>query len=305
MEQPRRVLVSGSSGLIGSALVPALRDQRFRVIRLVRNRAAADDSVLWNPDAGQLDASGLEGLDAVVHLAAENIAAHRWTGKEKLRILNSRAQGTRLLCEKMAALPVPPRVIVSASAMGYYGERGDDPLTENEPPGRGFLCDVVRAWEDATRPASESGIRVVMLRLSIVLSSAGGTLGKLLPLFRMGLGGPLAGGQQYFSWITIQDVIGTVLHSIATPDLSGPVNVSSPNPVRQTEFARILGRVLSRPAVFNVPRVALRLRLGKELADSVLWSDRIVPEKLLRSGYRFLYPDLEAGLRTLLGKPAS
>lgn len=301
MDKPSRILVSGSTGFIGSSLVPALRSQGLCVVRLARCGAKADDdSVAWNPDAGELDSSSVEGFDAVVHLAAESIAAHRWTEKEKRRIMDSRAQGTRLLCKKMAALAKPPRVIVSASAMGYYGERGDDLLTEKEPPGKGFLCDVVRAWEDATRAAIESGIRVVNLRLGIVLGLGGGTLGELLPLFRIGLGGPLAGGRQFLSWITMQDVIGVIQYAMATETLRGPVNVVSPNPLRQHEFARLLGRVMKRPVWFNVPRWALQLRLGRELADSLLRSARVVPEKLLAGRYRFQYPELEAGLRAVL-----
>ncbi|HEY3293895.1 MAG TPA: TIGR01777 family oxidoreductase [bacterium] len=301
-----RVLVSGSTGLIGSALMPALRAGGHGVIRLVRpgSRAGAD-AVVWDPASGKLDSAALEGADAAIHLAGENIAAHRWTTAEKQRIMNSRAQGTRLLCETLAALTVPPQVVVSASAIGIYGERGDDLLDESQPAGKGFLCEVVREWELATLPASRQGIRVVNLRFGIVLSPKGGSLAELLPLFRIGIGGPLAGGRQYFSWVTIQDVVRVLQFALTTDALSGPVNTVAPNPVRQRDFARVLGRVLHRPSWVDVPRAALHLRLGKELAESLLWSQRVAPRKLLDAGYSFEYPELEAGLKSLLGKSGS
>jgi len=306
MAKPQRVLVSGSTGLIGSALVPVLHAKGHTVVRLVRSRAEEkDDRVLWDPESGKLEGSALAGIDSVVHLAGESIAAGRWTEEEKRRILDSRARSTRLLCESLAALPELPRTMICASAMGYYGERSDEPLTEKEPPGEGFLCEVVREWEKASEPASQCGIRAVNLRFGIVLSQTGGTLGELLPLFRIGLGGPLAGGRQFFSWISIRDAVATIQFALDTATLSGPVNVVSPNPIRQREFARILGRVMNRPAWFNVPRWALRLRVGKEFADTILWSQRIVPEKLLASGYRFRHPDLEAALRDLLENHSS
>jgi uncharacterized protein (TIGR01777 family) len=306
MTQPSRILVSGSTGFIGSALVTTLRSQGHHVTRLVRSAGrASDDTVVWSPQTGTVNSGIMEGFDAVVHLAAESIAARRWTEKEKQIILDSRAHSTRLLCERLAQLAAPPKVIVSASAMGYYGERGDELLTEKASPGDGFLCDVVRAWEEATLPAVEAGIRVVNLRFGIVLSPQGGTLKELLPLFRIGLGGTMAGGEQFFSWITMQDAIGVIMHSISEEMLRGPVNAASPNAVRQWEFAHVLGRVMGRPSVVNVPRWVLRLRLGRELADFVLGSARLVPEKLAASGYHFLYPELEAGLRSLLSKQAS
>lgn len=300
-----KILVSGASGLIGSALVPVLTASGHDVIRLVRSQPAAGEAaVRWDPEAGTLDAAGLEGLDAVVHLAGENLAEGRWTAEKKRRIRESSVKGTRLLCEALAGLARPPRVLVSASAVGYYGDRGDELLTKESPPGSGFLAAVARDWEAAAEPARRAGIRVVHPRMGPVLTPAGGVLAKMLPPFQAGLGGRVGSGRQYVSWIAVDDLLDAMLHLLATEALRGPVNMVAPRPVTNAEFAATLGRVLGRPAVLAVPAFAARLALG-EMADEVLLaSARVTPVRLAASGYRFRYPELEGALRHLLGRPA-
>src|SRR6266540_5523510 len=242
-----RVAVSGASGLIGSALVPALAGAGDLVTRLVRSpRQTGEDSLLWDPDAGTLDRARLEGIDAVVNLAGETVAG-RWSEAKKTRIMESRRRSTRLLAETVAALERRPQAFVCASAVGYYGNRGDERLTEESPAGEGFLVEVVREWEAAARPAAEAGTRVVNLRFGIVLSPNGGALRQMLLPFRLGLGGPLGSGRQYMSWIAIDDVVGVARHALGTTGLSGPVNATAPEPVTNKEFVRTLGRVLGRP----------------------------------------------------------
>ena len=248
------VLVSGSSGLVGSALVAALNADGHRVKRLVRAAVRdAEDEVGWDPAGGVLDPAGLEGLDAVVHLAGENIASGRWTTAKKARIRDSRVKGTELLCQTLARLDRPPKTLVSTSAVGYYGDRGDEVLTEDSPPGHGFLAEVCEAWEAATEPAAAKGIRVVRLRIGVVLSPRGGALAKMLPAFKMGLGGRIGNGRQYMSWITLDDLVGVIRFALTNNELSGPVNAVSPNPVTNLEFTKTLGRVLHRPTVLPLP----------------------------------------------------
>jgi hypothetical protein len=297
------ILVTGSTGLVGSALVRFLTTGGHQATRLVRSKPRPGETeVHWNPEAGSVDAAGLEGLDAVVHLAGENIAGGRWTAEKKARIRNSRVQGTRLLCESLAKLAQPPRVLVCASAIGYYGDRGDEILREESPSGSGFLPDVCRQWEAATEPAAQKGIRVVNLRISIVLSPAGGALAQMLLPFRMGVGGIMGSGKQYWSWIAIDDLVGTILHALTTDALHGPVNAVTPNPVTNSEFTRILGRVLSRPTLLPMPGFAARLALGEMADELLLASARVEPARLLATGYAFRYPELEGALRHLLGK---
>jgi uncharacterized protein len=296
------VLVSGASGLIGSALVPSLREEGDAVTRLVRSaRERAGDTLRWDPDAGDLDPAGLEAIDAVVHLSGETVAG-RWSEAKKARIMESRRRSTRLLAETIARLERPPQAFVCASAVGYYGNGGAEILTEESPAGEGFLAEVVREWEAATRPAAEAGTRVVNLRFGVVLSAEGGALGQMLTPFRLGLGGPLGSGRQYMSWIAIDDVVGVVRHVLASAGLSGPVNASAPAPVTSREFARTLGRVLGRPALLPVPRLALRVLFGEFADEGLLWGQRAVPSKLAESGYRFRFPELEGALRQVLGK---
>jgi uncharacterized protein (TIGR01777 family) len=303
MEVMMNVLVSGSSGLIGSALVTFLQSGEHGVTRLVRSKSTRyEKQVLWDPLAGSLDVEGLRGIDAVVHLAGENIAAGTWTTARKANIRDSRIKGTRLLSESLASLRQPPAVLASASAVGYYGDQGDKILDEQSDSGSGFLADVCRQWEEATKPAAEAGIRVVHLRTGMVLSSSGGVLAKTLTLFRLGMGGRLGSGRQYTSWITLDDVVGAIHHCLVNESLHGAINLVSPNPVTNREFTKVLGKVLKRPTWFAVPTAALRLTLGKMADELLLTSTRVTPTRLLASGYEFHHPELEPALRHELGK---
>lgn len=296
------ILITGSSGLIGSALIPLLTGQGHRVVRMVRGAAAPDEDVaVWDPDAGKLETSSLEQTDAVVHLAGENIGASRWTEERKKRLRASRVRGTQLLSESLAQLAAPPRVLVSASAVGFYGSRGDEVLSEESPPGQGFLSEVCREWEAATEPARQKGVRVVNLRIGMVLSGKGGALPAMLPPFKAGAGGKIGDGQQFVSWIAIGDLTRAISHAIAAESLSGPVNAVSPNPVRNAELTEILGKVLGRPTFFSMPAPVVRLIFG-EMADALLLaSQRVQPSRLLESGFSFQFPDFEAALRQALG----
>jgi uncharacterized protein len=297
------VAVTGASGLIGSALVERLTAEGHRVSRLVRREPAGPEEIAWDPAGGRIHAGELEGVDGVVHLAGENVGA-RWTRARKARIRDSRVRGTRLVSETLARLKQPPAVLVSASATGIYGSRGDEQLTEASATGNphDFLVSVAREWEAAAQPAGSAGIRVVHPRFGLVLSPKGGALKKMLPVFRLGLGGKLGDGSQWMSWVSIDDVVGAILHALATATLRGPVNVTAPEPVTNRDFTRILGRVLRRPAPFAVPAAALRLALGEMAVGTVLASARALPSRLLESGYRFQHPDLDSALRHVLGR---
>ena len=295
-----KILVTGASGLVGSALVPLLTTDGHEVVRLVRSAPGSGD-VPWDPDAGTLEAEALEGFDGVVHLAGENIASGRWNAEKKRRIRESRVRGTLLLARTLAALERPPRVLVSASAIGFYGDRGDEELTEQSPAGSGFLSEVCREWEAATEAAEAKGIRVVHARLGVVLSRAGGALAKMLTPFRLGVGGVVGNGRQYMSWVTLDDTAAALGHLLATETASGPVNMAAPAPVTNREFTAVLGRVLRRPAVFPVPGFVARLMFG-EMADALLLaSTRVKPDNLLASGYAFRHRSLAEGLRHVLG----
>jgi uncharacterized protein (TIGR01777 family) len=297
------VLVSGSSGLIGTALRVELAGAGHRVVRLVRGKDPdVADAVSWDPEGGVIEAGGIEGVDAVVHLAGESIAEGRWTAEKRRRIRESRTRGTRLLAETLAGLDRPPGVFVSASASGYYGDRGNELLREESAPGTGFLPDVCREWEAAADPAREAGIRVVHPRFGIVLSKEGGALAQTLPLFRRGLGGPIGSGRQYWSWVHLDDVTGMIVHALTNEEVEGPVNVSSPDAPTNAEYTRTLGRVLGRPAVLPAPAPALRLALGG-LADALLLASvRMEPARLKETGYRYRHPELEGAFRHLLGE---
>jgi uncharacterized protein (TIGR01777 family) len=292
--------VSGSRGLIGSMLEPHLRTEGHEVVRIVRGRAEPGE-VTWDPEEGTIDADALRGVGAVVHLAGAGVGDHRWSAAYKRTILSSRVDGTTTLSEALSRLPQPPAVMVSASAVGYYGSRGDEILTEDSGPGAGFLADVCRQWESATAPAASAGIRVVILRTGVVLSAAGGALKKQLPPFRLGLGARLGGGSQQFSWITRRDAVAAVSFLAQHEALSGPFNVTAPQPVPNTEFTHELGRALRRPAKLFVPERALRMVVGDEMtAEFLLASQRAVPERLVAAGFQFADATLPEALATAL-----
>jgi uncharacterized protein (TIGR01777 family) len=294
------VLISGATGLIGSSLTQELEAGGHSITRLTRSPRGEND-IRWDLDAGTIEGS-LEGHDAVVHLAGESIADGRWTSSKKERIMQSRKKGTRLLAEAVAGLPTPPRVMVSASAVGYYGDRGNELLREDSRPGSDFLAELCKAWEAAADPAREAGIRVVHTRFGIVLSPKGGALGTTLPIFKLGGGGRIGSGRQWWSWVALDDVVGTIHHALENDSVEGPVNVGSPNPLTNAEYTRVLGKVLNRPTVLPVPAPAIRLVLGG-IADALLLaSQRMEPAKLKVTGYEFRYPELEDALRHLLGR---
>ena len=294
------VLISGATGMIGSALIPELQAAGHRVTRLTRS-PEGDEDVRWEPATGEVDAPRLEGYDAAVHLAGESIAEGRWTAQKKRRIMESRRQGTRLLAETIADLSEPPEVMVSASAVGYYGDRGDEVLREDSGPGSDFLAEVCLVWEAAADPARRAGIRVVHPRFGIVLSPKGGALGRTLPIFKLGGGGRIGSGHQWWSWVALDDVVGAIVHALEGDSVEGPANVGSPNPLTNAQYTRVLGKVLNRPTVFPLPAPAARLALG-EVADALLLaSQRMEPARLNETGYEFRYPELEVTLRHLLG----
>jgi uncharacterized protein (TIGR01777 family) len=295
-----KVLVTGASGLIGSALVPVLEKQGNEVVQLTRSPARRDGEYRWDPAQGYIDAGALDGVDAVVHLAGETVAG-RWTDAKKRRIMDSRVHGTRLVSEAIAGLDRKPAVLVSASGIGVYGDSGDEPRTEDSALGDGFLADVVRAWEGAADPARAAGIRVVHTRFGIVQSRRGGALQTQLPLFKLGLGGPVGGGRQYVSWVAIDDVVSAIAFALSEDDISGPVNVTAPGAVTQGEYARTLGRVVRRPAVLPAPAFAVRAILG-DFANEVLEGQRVIPQRLLDRGYVFRLPELEPALRHVLDR---
>jgi uncharacterized protein (TIGR01777 family) len=294
-----RVAVTGSHGLIGSALVSALHARGDDVLRLVRGRAQRDDEAAWDPAAGQIDARRLEGIEAAVHLAGASLAS-RWTADQKEAIRSSRRLGTSLLAGALAGLPGRPRVLVSASAAGYYGDRGDEVLTETSAAGTGFLADVCREWEAAADPARRARIRVVHTRFGVVLARAGGILAKLVPVFRMGAGGPLGHGRQYLPWVVLDDVVAVILLALDRTDLDGPVNVVAPQAVTNREFTSALGHALGRPAVLPVPAAALRAMFGEMADEALLVSQRVEPARLKALGYPFRFARLEPALRHAL-----
>jgi uncharacterized protein (TIGR01777 family) len=296
-----KIVVTGSSGLIGSALVPALTAGGHTVRRLVR-RPPAEGDVRWDPGAGVLGHGALDDADAVVHLAGESIAKGRWTAARKARIRDSRVGSTLLLARSMATLDRRPKVFVAGSAVGFYGDRGDELVDEGTGPGRGFLADVCQEWEAATRPAADAGVRVVNVRLGVVLSRRGGALPMMLRPFRVGAGGPVGTGRQYMSWIAIDDAVGAIEHLLRAEPIRGPVNLVAPDAVTNAEFTKTLGRVLRRPTLLPAPAFALRLLLGESADEMLLASTRVRPSRLLDSGYRFRHPRLEAALRHLLGR---
>lgn len=296
-----KILVSGSHGLIGKALIKSLTNDGHEVLRLVRReRLFGSPEIEWHPNQGRIDAEHLEGLDVVVHLAGESIAEGRWSDGKKRAIFDSRVKGTSLLSDALARVSRPPSLFLSASAIGYYGDRGDEELTEESAPGKGFLPDVCIAWEEATKPAVEKGIRTVYTRFGIILDAHGGALEKMLTPFRMGIGGRVGDGKQWMSWIALPDVVNGLKFLMEDNSVSGPVNFVAPKPVTNAEFTKTLGRVLSRPTFIPVPEFGVRLALG-EMADALLLSSTKVDCQVLEDrGYLFEWPTLEPALRKAL-----
>jgi uncharacterized protein (TIGR01777 family) len=293
-----RILVSGSSGPIGAALLPSLKAQGFAIMRLVRKSASGSDQIVWDPSR-PLSPDLVSGFDAVIHLAGESIAG-RWTDAKKRRILESRSQGTGNLAQAAAKASQPPRVFISASAIGFYGNRGDEVLREDSPSGEGFAAEICRQWEAATQPAAQAGIRTAQMRIGVVMSAEGGALPAMLTPFRMGLGGRLGSGRQWWTWVSVRDVVGAIQQVLNHDSLSGPVNAVAPNPVTNAEFTRILASVLNRPAIFPMPAFAVRLIFGEMGEELFLGSQRVEPAKLVATGYQFRHPDLKNALKEIL-----
>jgi len=304
-EKPLNVLISGAGGVVGSVMIPFLTTGGHRVVRLVRRNPLAEketESVFWNPASGELDPNAIQGIDTVIHLAGENIGEGKWTKEKKRRIIESRTKGTALIAKTIAELNPPPKVMICASAVGYYGHRKDWIMTEKEGPGNDFISQVCYEWEKAASPAIEKGIRVVFMRIGIALTPAGGALKRLLSHFQIGLGGKIASGSQFMSWVGIDDVIGAIYHTVSHEELEGAVNLVSPNPVTNLEFTNRLGKVLLRPVRFTIPALAVKLAFGEMGKEVLLSSTRVQPVKLLESGYKFRNLELEGALRHLLGK---
>lgn len=298
-----KILVSGATGLIGSSLIPYLKAQGHTVVRLVRTpRGSHATEIVWDPMKGIIDPSSLEGFDAVIHLSGENIASGRWNKKKKKAIFESRVGSTRLLCHTLSCLTNPPKVFIGASAVGIYGNRGDEVLTEKSSPGEGFLAGVCRKWEEASRPALESGIRVVSLRCGMVLSSEGGALEKMITPFKLCLGGILGSGRQYVSWIAVDDLVRMIGFILNTESIRGPVNAVSIEPVTNREWTETLGRLLHRPTFMRMPAFLVRLLFGEPGNEVLLASERAVPKKITDAGFDFMYPTPESALRTYLNK---
>lgn len=296
-----QIAISGSHGLVGSELLPLLTTGGHSAIRLVRNTGTSQD-LLWDPHTTEFETAGLEGFDAVVHLAGENIAAGRWNRSRKDHILTSRVEGTRTISTILSQLKQPPKVLVTASAVGFYGSRGDTILDETSSPGDGFLANVAKQWEEATRPAREAGIRTVHLRFGMILSPKGGALVKILPPFQWAAGGIVGTGRQYWSWVALDDAAGMILHAIMNDSLHGPVNAVSPQPVTNLEFTQTLGHVLKRPTLLPMPSALARLAVGEMADELLLASARATPAKLLNAGYHFRHPQLQEALRGMLGR---
>jgi uncharacterized protein (TIGR01777 family) len=297
------VAVTGSHGFIGSALLPALTRAGHRPVRIVRGQTAGDDELGWDPEAATIDADGLEGIGGVVHLAGAGIGDKRWTDARKRLILESRTKGTDLLARTLAGLTRPPSALVSASAIGYYGNRDDEPLDEQSAPGNDFVARVCVQWEAATGPAADAGIRVARVRGGIVLGREGGVLSRLLLPFRLGLGGRIASGRQCMSWISIDDEVSAILHALTQDVVAGPVNLTSPSPVTNDEFTKTLGRLVRRPTVIPTPLFPLRVRYGSELVQHLLVDgQRVLPKRLEATGYAFEHPTLEDALRAVVDR---
>lgn len=298
-----KILIAGASGFVGHYLAPFLQHSGHRVKKLVRTPSeASPDSIIWNPEEDVINPRELEGFDAVINLCGESIASGRWTREKKKKILDSRVQATITLSNCLAQLELPPKVLLNASAIGYYGNRSDEILTEDSHPGRGFLAEVCKEWEGSTFAAKEKGIRVVCMRLAMVLSAKGGGLHKMLFPFKSGLGGVIGSGRQYMSWIAIDDLLNVIYHLITQDSISGAVNVGSPNPVTNYTFTKTLGNVLNRPTILPLPAWLANFVFGEMAGELLLSSERVNPKKLEETGFVFAYPTLEPALQHLLEK---
>ncbi len=294
-----KILLTGSSGFVGSSLVAALREKGHDVVRLVREKSSEPRTAFWNPDAGELDARIFDGVDAVIHLAGENVAARRWSAEQRTRLLESRVKSTSLLTRTILSLSNPPKTVISASAIGYYGSHGDRLLDESSPPGDDFLAEVCRQWELAAAPLAGK-TRLVFARIGVVLNKEGGALQKMLFPFRLGLGGPVGDGRNYISWIARTDLVRALIHCLETSSVTGPIDLVAPHPATNAELTAALARAVNRPAFFRVPRLALLLVFGEMAEQTILSSMRVKAEKLIQSGFSFTYPDLAAALQAEL-----
>lgn len=298
-----KILIAGSSGFIGSELLSCLRGRGHEVVRIVRSESQmTSDAILWDPQHHELTPKDFEGFDVLINLAGENVSEGRWTEEKKRKIKDSRLLGTRILCEMVTRLQSPPRLLISASAIGYYGSRGDQFLTEKSPPGKGFLAEVCKKWEAVTEPATIRGIQVVQLRIGVVLSPKGGALKKMLMPFKLGLGGVIGSGNQWVSWISMDDLMGVFLHIIGHSEIHGPVNAVAPNPVTNRKLTEEIGAILRRPTIFPVPEFLVRMMFGEMGEELLLSSTRVVPEVLNNTGYTFLYPELKDALAYMIEK---
>ncbi|MBX2860205.1 MAG: TIGR01777 family oxidoreductase [Vampirovibrio sp.] len=297
-----KILVSGSHGLVGSALIPFLKTGGHEIVRLVRSNAVGPNQIRWDMEKQLIDTAALEGFDAVIHLAGENIANGRWSAAKKKKIFDSRVHGTRFLADTLAKLDSPPKVFISASAIGYYGNAGDEILSEVSDPGKGFLADTCWNWESASDALKQKDVRVVHARFGVVLSPKGGALAQMLPIFQLGGGGPLGNGKQYLSWVALDDVVGALGFLLNKPDAEGPYNIVGPEPVSNKEYSRTLGKVLMRPAFAPVPGLAVRAMFGEMGDELLLSSTRVEPARLQETGYKFQCPTLERALRQVLGQ---
>ena len=295
-----KILITGASGLVGSALVPALKSDGHEIISLVRSAPKRESEVQWEPEREVKGAAKLEGIGAAVHLAGENLGDGRWTEEKKRRIRDSRVVGTRVLCNALLKLDRPPQTLISSSAIGFYGNRGSETLIEESSVGDDFLAKICDEWERATDPLKEKGVRVTHARFGIILSNKGGALAKMLTPFKLGIGGKLGDGKQYMSWIAIDDIVSAVRYILKNENLSGPLNLTAPNPVTNKEFTEALGKTLSRPTFLGVPEFALKIMFGEMAENTILSSARVLPKRLQDAGYKFLFPTLETALKHLL-----